>query len=104
MMLADKFLQQNKTMKRSIIQNVRQYQNDRLEKMKTLRNLSKRIQKAAQNNCIGISPQVKLPVKASGDTIEDNQNNIDLADINFLSTTEDDNVDEFHDAPTSNNI
>ena len=30
--------------------------------------------------------------------------NIDLADINFLSTAEDNNMDEFHDAPISNNI
>ena len=71
MMLADKFLQQNKTMKRSIIQNVRQYQNDRLEKMKTPRTLSKRIQKVVQNKRIGISPQVKLLIEAIGDTIED---------------------------------
>ena len=77
--------------------------------MKAPKTLSRRIQKAAQNKHIGTTPQVKLLIEAIGDTIEDDNNtyltdhNIDLNDINFLSTIDDTTIDEFHDASTSLN-
>ena len=62
-----------------------------------------------QNKRIGISPQIRLLIEAIGDTIEDDYDastdtlSLDLDDINSLLTTEDSNLDEFHDAPTTNN-
>ena len=109
LMLANDFLQQNRSMKRSIIQNFREYQTERLERMKAPKTLSRRIQKAAQTKRIGITPQVRLLIEAIGDTIEEDDNSytldhdIDLNDINFLSTIDDTAIDEFHDATTSSN-
>ena len=108
MMLANDFLQKNRTTKRQIIDRFRIYQNERLEKLKLPRTLSRRIQKAAQNKRIGISPQVKLLIEAIGESIEDENDNypddnfLDLEDINLLPSTDENNLDDFHDVPTVN--
>ena len=106
LMLTNEFLQQNRSMKRTIIQKFRAYQDERLNKITTPKNLSKRIQKAAQNKRINISPQVKLLIEAIGDTIEDDPTTddklqpMDLTDIDYFSATPEDHTtnEEFHDA------
>ena len=103
-MLSNDFLQKNRTTKRQIIDKFRNYQNERLEKMKTPRRLSRRIQTAAQNKRISISPQVRLLMEAIGDTIEDdsesptNLPSITLDNFDFSPVTDDNNLDDFHDA------
>ena len=106
LMLTNEFLQQNRSMKRTIIQKFRAYQDERLNKISTPKNLSRRIQKAAQNKRINISPQVRLLIEAIGDTIEDipptedEPQPMDLTDIDYLSNTLEDSTtnEEFHDA------
>ena len=65
------FFLQNRAIKQTIHQKFRNYQQDRLTKIKPQIYLSRDIQKAARNKRIGISPDVKLLFEAIGDTIED---------------------------------
>ena len=110
LMLSNEFLQKNRTTKRQIIDRFRTYQRDRLEKFKLPKRLSRRIQTAAQNKRISISPQVRLLIEAIGDTIEDDNESITdlqtitLDDVDFLETTDENNNDEFHDASNTSNL
>ena len=60
-------------MKRSIINNFKQYQETRLNKLKNTKrdSLSTRIKRSAQDKRIGITPTVQLLIEAIGDTIEE---------------------------------
>ena len=110
MMLSNEFLQKNCMTKGQIIDKFQTYQNERLRQFKSPRRLSRRIQTAAQNKCISISHQVKLLIEAIGDTIEDDSDSatdlqsITLDDFDFLATTNENNLDEFHDASNTPNL
>ncbi len=95
-------------MKRNIINNFKQYQNERLSKFKNTKNnsLSSRIKRSAQS--IGITPTVQLLIEAIGDTIEadDEQNteNYDMFDISDILMDYDSNNgpdENFHDTTES---
>ena len=110
MMLSNEFLQKNRMTKRQIIDKFQIYQNERLRQFKFQQRLSRRIQTAAQNKRISISSQVKLLIEAIGDTIEDDSKSstdfqsITLDDFDFLATTNENNLDEFHYASNTLNL
>ena len=86
-------------MKKQILPKFKSYQKNRLDASKTKQSLSKRIESAAQDKRIGLSPQVKLLIEAIGDTVESDLHETDdeptilhLTDIVDTTTVD----EEFH--------
>ena len=97
--LTNDFLRKNQNMKKQILSKFKSYQKNRLDASKTRQSLSKRIESAAQDKRIRLSPQVKLLIEAIGDTVESDLHETDdeptilhLTDIVDTTTVD----EEFH--------
>ena len=111
-------LRNNPNAKRNIITNFKNYQQSKLDKIKstTKSSLSSHIKKSAQDKRIGITSTVQLLIEAIGDTIENDddqpsdydKNIFDISDILMEDGgNNNDDSDNFHDTnksvPSNNN-
>ena len=117
-LLTTTYLRNNPNAKRNIITNFKNYQQSKLDKIKstTKSSLSSRIKKSAQDKRIGITPTVQLLIEAIGDTIENDDDqpsdyDNDIFDISDILMEDggnnNDDSNNFHDTnelvPSNNN-
>ena len=86
-------------MKKQILSKFKSYQKNWLENAKTNSSLSQRIEHAAQDKRIGLSPQVKLLIQAIGETVESDIYDTDneATVLQLTDIVESDNNEVFHD-------
>ena len=110
-LLTTSYLRKHPDTKHHIIKNFNDYQQTRLDKLRSNKKstLANRITQSAQNKRIGITPTVRLLIEAIGDTIEADEeqhtNDPDVFDISDIlmesNNNNEDDTEGFHDTNES---